>query len=93
MKRIPIRLRLTLGFAAAIAVVLAATGLFLGLHLRSDLDHAIDRGLRSRTGDVSAIVQQADTGLRDAPRSSGAQSIDLAQILDGRGRVFDATTV
>lgn len=91
MRRIPIRLRLTLAFAAAIAVVLAATGLFLYLHLRSDLDRAIDTGLRSRTGDVSALVQQADTGLRDAARSRGSRSAEVAQIVDRRGRVFDAT--
>jgi two-component system OmpR family sensor kinase len=91
VKRIPIRLRLTLGFTATVAVVLSATGLFLYLHLRSDLDQAIARGLRSRTGDVSALVQQADTGLRDAARSSRSPSADLAQILDDRGRVFDAT--
>jgi len=91
VRRIPIRLRLTLAFAAAIAVVLAATGLFLYLHMRSDLDRAITTGLRSRTGDLSALVQQADTGLRDAARASGSPSADIAQIVDRRGRVVDAT--
>ncbi|MFN8604453.1 MAG: ATP-binding protein [Candidatus Binatia bacterium] len=91
MRRIPIRLRLTLAFAATITVVLAATGMFLYLHMGSDLDHSIDKGLRSRTGDIRALVLQADSGLRDATKAQGSRSTDWAQIVDGRGRVFDAT--
>ena len=74
------------------AVVLTATGLFLYLQLRADLDHAINQGLRSRAGDISVLVQQADTGLRDAATTpSGRPAADFAQIIDARGRVFDAT--
>ena len=74
------------------AVVLAATGLFLYLRLQSDLDQTLAQGLRSRAGDVSALVQQSDTGLKDAARSgAGAVGADFAQILDASGRVFDAT--
>jgi signal transduction histidine kinase len=73
-------------------VVLAATGLFLYVSLRSELDHAITQGLRSRTGDISALVQQSDTGLKDAARSGpGRAGAGFAQILDRSGRVFDAT--
>jgi two-component system OmpR family sensor kinase len=88
----PIRLRLALAFAGVMAIVLAATGLFLYLHLRSDLDRTIDRGLRSRAADVSALVRQADTGLRDAgaTRAPGPGA-DVAQILRVDGRIFDAT--
>jgi two-component system OmpR family sensor kinase len=74
------------------ALVLAATGLFLYLRLQSDLDHTLAQGLRSRAGDVSALVQQSDTGLRDAARSgAGGVGADFAQSLDASGRVFDAT--
>jgi two-component system OmpR family sensor kinase len=74
------------------AAVLAATGLFLYLSLRAELDHAIAQGLRSRTGDITALVQQADNGLKDAAhtRGAGAES-GFAQILDSSGQVFDAT--
>jgi signal transduction histidine kinase len=92
LRRPPIRLRLALAFAGVMAVVLAATGLFLYLHLRSDLDRSLDRGLRSRAGDVGALVAQADTGLRDAAaRGRAGPSDDFAQILTAAGRVFDAT--
>ena len=45
MSRLPIRVRLTLAFALAMAVVLAATGAFLYMRLQSSLDEAIDQGL------------------------------------------------
>ena len=38
MRRIPVRLRLTLAFAGAVAVVLAGTGLFVYLQQASALD-------------------------------------------------------
>jgi len=92
LRRVPIRLKLTLTFTAVMAAVLAATGLFLYLSLRAELDHAIAQGLRSRTGDISALVQQADNGLKDAAHTRGAGSDSgFAQILDRSGRVFDAT--
>jgi signal transduction histidine kinase len=91
LRRLPIRLRLTLAFTAVMAVVLAATGLFLYLRLGSDLDRALDQGLRARAAAVGALVAQSDTGLRDAARSPGAQGADFAQIVDASGRVFDAT--
>jgi HAMP domain-containing protein len=70
-------------------LVLGATCLFLYVHMRSSLDGTVDQGLHSRSRDVAALVQQADTGLRDA----GAQGAGSgpAQVLDTRGRVFDAT--
>jgi two-component system OmpR family sensor kinase len=91
VRRPPIRLRLALAFAGVMAVVLAATGLFLYLHLRSDLDRTINRGLRSRAADVTALVQQADTGLRDAGATRAHGAGDVAQILRSDGRIFDAS--
>jgi signal transduction histidine kinase len=92
MSRLAPRLRLTLAFAVAMAVVLAAAGSFVYLRLGDDLTATIDSGLRSRAADVGALVQQADTGLKDAHEAgTGPQGPGPAQILDARGRVFDAT--
>ena len=91
MSRLPIRLRLTLSFAVAIAVLLTATGLVLYLRLSSALDQSINQGLRARATDVSALVEQADTGLRQASRPLPGPSGSFAQVLTHRGRVFDAT--
>ena len=89
MSRVPIRLRLTATFALAMAVVLAAVGFLLYNHLGASLDRTLTQSLRARTGDVSALVQQADTGLRDSQLKSDSNG--FAQVLDSRGRVFDQT--
>ena len=91
MSRVPIRVRLTLVFAIAIALVLAGTGLFLYLRLASGLDQTINQGLRARGADVSALVQQADTGLREAQQAAGP-SAGFAQVLLARGGLLDWTT-
>ena len=58
MSRIPIRIRLTLFFALAMAIVLAAVGLFVYLRVASDLNRAIDKDLRARGQALSALVQR-----------------------------------
>jgi two-component system, OmpR family, sensor kinase len=81
-----------LAFTAVMAAVLAGTGLFLYVSMSSELDHAIAQGLHSRSGDIRALVEQSDTGLKDAARSGAAPAGGgFAQILDRSGRVFDAT--
>jgi signal transduction histidine kinase len=87
---LPIRIRLTLAFAFAMAVVLAATGLFLYVRLGSALDRTIDQGLRARAADVAALVEQADTGLREARNLRGPGK-GIAQVVGTRGSVVDAT--
>ncbi|MEJ7786552.1 MAG: ATP-binding protein [Solirubrobacteraceae bacterium] len=74
------------------AVVLLAVGAFLYLRFERDLDASVDQGLRSRAGDVSALVRQADSGLTDAGRSTlTEQGESFAQILAQEGSVVDAT--
>jgi two-component system OmpR family sensor kinase len=92
LRRLPIRLRLTLAFAVVMALVLAATGAFVYLRMQSELDNSLNQGLRSRTGDLIALVQQADQGLTEAGRSPLTERGEtLAQILSARGRVLDGT--
>ncbi len=90
--RLPVRIRVTLVFASVMAVVLAGVGMFLYLRLGSELDATIEQGLRSRAGDVTALVQQADSGLAQSGRSPlTEQGENLAQILDASGTVVDST--
>lgn len=92
VSRVPIRVRLTLGFTLAMALVLTATGLFVYLRLQTALDQTLNAGLRSRADDVAALVQQSDTGLSEGSdirlteRGEG-----FAQVIDARGRVIDTT--
>jgi len=88
VSRVPIRVRLTAAFALAMAVVLAGAGLLLYQHLGTSLDRTIAHALTARAADVAALVQQADTGLRESKLGGGG---DFAQVLDARGRIFDQT--
>ncbi len=92
MRSIPIRLRLTLAFALAMGVVLAATGAFLYLELRTSLDESIDESLEARVSEVAPRL--ALGGLIVGPgMGSGLVDPDerFLQVLDLRDRVVDAT--
>jgi two-component system OmpR family sensor kinase len=90
--RLPVRVRATAAFAAAMTLVLGATGLFLYLRLEAELDESLQQALRSRAGDVSALVEQSGAGLE---RSAGSplveQGENIAQILDASGAIVDST--
>jgi two-component system, OmpR family, sensor kinase len=90
MNRFPIRLRLTIVFAVAMAVVLALAGALVYARVSSDLRRGLDNQLRSRAQDVSALVRR-DGSLQ----STGGRLIEhgesFAQLVSTDGRVLDAT--
>jgi signal transduction histidine kinase len=80
MSRLPIRVRLSLAFAAAMALLLAALGTFLYLQLRSSLDEQL----------AATLYAQADA---TAAGSLVEKEESVAQVLGRDGRVirgFDA---
>jgi two-component system, OmpR family, sensor kinase len=92
MSRIPIRLRVAAAFAVAMAIVLAATGLYLYARLGNDLAHALDQDLRLRAQDLSAVVRSDPSSL--SAESSGRlveRGESFAQVLDANGRELDST--
>ncbi len=92
MSRIPIRLRVTLVFAAVMAVVFVAVGLFVYVRLGDQLDESIDNGLRTRGTEISALVQASGPALE---RSGDVRLIEaeesFAQVLAADGTVIDST--
>jgi two-component system OmpR family sensor kinase len=86
MRGLPIRLKLTLAFAVAMAILLAALGLFVYLSFRSQLDDAVTSGLESQVQDVKAVLAR--------PVEDGAAQIDsllggddtFAEVLAPSGR-------
>lgn len=90
MSRLPIRTRLTLVFTVAMAVVLAAMGIFVYSLVGSDLSAALDRELRSRAQDLSALVERNGSLER-----TGSPFIEhgeaFAELLSPNGSVLDAT--
>jgi two-component system OmpR family sensor kinase len=59
--------------------------------VQSELDSAVDNSLRSRAADVAALAQQSDTGLSDSRNAGVLGRVQLAQLIDARGRLVDKT--
>jgi signal transduction histidine kinase len=92
LRRLPIRVRLTLSFAAVMVVVLAATGAFVYLRMKEDLRVTVDTGLRSRASDVVAMEQGTDRRLSLSGRSPLTEAGEnLAQVVAADGTVLDGT--
>jgi two-component system OmpR family sensor kinase len=93
LARLGLRLKVTLAFAVAMALLLGALGMFVYLRVQDGLDHSLNQGLRSRAEDVRALVMQADSGLSQAGQSSlAAPGERFAQILTPAGKVLDQTS-
>jgi two-component system OmpR family sensor kinase len=92
MKKLPIRLRVTLAFAGVMAIVLVAVGLFLYLRFEAQLDDSIDSGLRSRATEVSALAAGPGGGLSgSAANPLIEQDEGFAQILGDADQVVDSS--
>jgi heavy metal sensor kinase len=75
------------------AAVLIATGLFVFLRLGAELDNTTDEALRSRADEVSALIRQSGSELRQPrERRLSEQEDSFAQVLDTRGRVVDTSS-
>lgn len=86
MSRLPIRVRLTIIFALAMAAVLAAVGAFVYLRLGNSLGEQIDDGLEARALTLAALVRG---GSEDIPLGGGDD--EFGQILGADGTVLAAT--
>jgi two-component system OmpR family sensor kinase len=85
LHRLPLRVRLVVGFVVAMIVVLIAAGAFVFWRVQYALDHALDQDLRTQTSDLrQAAADQtpiaALASLRDQARD--------AQLLAGDGTVL-----
>jgi heavy metal sensor kinase len=90
LRRLPIRLRLTLAFALAMAVVLSATGLFLYYRLGSSLDETIDEELHARAAELAPLFRRAGEAFEDTLASAGDER--FVQVLDSDGRAVKGTS-
>jgi heavy metal sensor kinase len=90
LRRLPIRLKLTLVFLGVMAILLAALGAFLSLQFRSGLDASINQALQARANEIAGLLANpaSDLGAQGSLRGRGES---FAQILDARGQVVDAS--
>jgi heavy metal sensor kinase len=90
VSRLPIRVRLALVFALAMAIVLAGAGWFAYSRVSSDLSRALDQDLRGRGQDLSALVAHGGT-VQSTEGSLIENGESFAEVVDAQGRVLDAT--
>ncbi|MBA2240932.1 MAG: HAMP domain-containing protein [Solirubrobacterales bacterium] len=92
MSRLPIRLRVTLVFATAMAVLLGALCLFVYLRFQAQLTEAVDQGLRTRADEVASLARESGSALKRSSQDALAESEEsFAQLLLPSGEVLDST--
>ncbi len=91
MRRLPLRVRVTLAFAAGTATVLLVLGIVLHLRFGTDLLNGIDQDLRSRAQVVISGIERQDPSIVRA----GGNLIDpdeaFAQVLTASGQIVDSS--
>src|ERR1051325_2562959 len=90
MNRLPIRLRLTMVFAVAMAVVLGLAGWLVYTQVAGSLDRALDQQLRSRAQDVSALVRRGGS-LKSTSGTLIEHGESFSELLTPAGTVIDST--
>lgn len=92
MRRLPIRLRLTLGFTVAMAVVLSVVGMFAYHRLAAGLSDDLDRELRQRAQDLMIPVSQPDSSLAQLAGTGFIERGEsFAELVTPSGGVLQAT--
>src|SRR5439155_5248512 len=93
VSRVPIRLRVAAAFAVAMAVVLAATGWYVYSNLATHLSHALNRELRLRADDLTAVVRDPDSRLPPTTATGGfvERGESYAQLVTPDGVVVQFT--
>jgi two-component system OmpR family sensor kinase len=85
-----LRVRLTLAFAAGMAVVLTGVAVFVYVSLRTDLRASVDSGLQSRAQIIAANAAHAGPVLGGRRRLIDADEA-FAQVLSPSGRIVETT--
>jgi heavy metal sensor kinase len=86
VSRLPIRIRLTLPFAAAMALVLAALGGFVYLRVGSNLLNSTDQALFAKATEATIRLERGQAPLN---RGEGAR-VSFAQVLAPSGRIAES---
>jgi signal transduction histidine kinase len=87
MSWLSLRVRLTLAFAGASAVVLAAVGVFIFFDVKSGLDASLDASLRDTARLYVGVADQGGPALDRALAVEGQP----VQVVDGSGQVLHAS--
>ncbi|MFE2212621.1 ATP-binding protein [Streptomyces canus] len=91
MARLSVRLRLTLAFCLAMAVVLTALGAFLYTRMGTELTRSVDLDLRARAAITVSSLAQRERAPLDAGRGLIDPDESFGQILTPHGDVVETT--
>jgi two-component system OmpR family sensor kinase len=83
LNRLPLRIRLTLAFAGAAAVLLAGIGTFIVVRVQAGLDATLNHALRLRAGELAEV-----SGDLEHARAIIDAAGQPAQVLSSDGRVL-----
>jgi two-component system, OmpR family, sensor kinase len=86
VNRLPIRIRLTLLFALAMAMVLSAVGVFLYVRLGDSLIEQLDESLEARAETLAQVAQE------ESPFRSLGGDEEFAQLIGADGSVVASTS-
>ena len=89
VRALPIRVRLTVSFALVGSLLLVAGGAVMYYRLQGELDRGLNASLKTRSADITLLMRHADGAASIARLPASDETI--AQVLDTRGRVLDAT--
>jgi len=91
VRRLPGRIRVTLAFGAALAVVLLAAGTFVYVRFEDELTRTVDAGLRSRAAEVTALRRSGATLAAARSPALLENEESFARVLSPDGSALDAT--
>ncbi len=92
MRRIPIRLRITLAFSLAMALVLCVVGVFAYQRLAAGLSDDLNRELRQRAQDLITPISEPGSSLDDLAGTGFVERGEsFAELVAVNGRVLQAT--
>lgn len=92
MRRVPIRLRLTLGFVVVTAVLLVLVGLFAYARLASGFADDLDRELQQRAQDITGAVTRPGRPLANLAQTGFVERGEsFAQLQAADGTVLQST--
>jgi two-component system OmpR family sensor kinase len=90
---LPIKARLTVAFAASMAVVLGGLGVFVYQRTGSDLLDTINAGLRSRAELLATDIQHRGPALANVQPTLIESDEVFAQIADASGRIVQSSSL
>ena len=91
MTRVPLRARLTVVFAAVMAIVLVVAGTVVLHRLRGDLTKDVDAGLRGRAAEVRGLLLASGGDVEPSRARLAPVGTEVSQLIEPSGRVLQVT--